>query len=276
MSIYDQDTDPSSPDAMRQTPEPPLRPGAALGAPPTQQSPRAATTDPGVGPPSPPGRASGVVVPPSNRQPVPASAAVADRPKDSVELLLEGMGGPRPDRTKTMPQTAGEGAAAYHAEHAVRAGRTARDESRKVLVDTVRLPAATEDESFELRSSLEATYVLPDRQKRRVVIATIAGLLVVVVISAYLDRAPRRAATAQPSQAVPAAVQSPPQPQPAVPGIQTAPVETTPESPAEPAPAATAAAPAEAASTPPAAVASRPRSASRPKAADVGEFKTAF
>lgn len=273
MSIYDQDTDPSSPDAIRQTPEPPSRAGGSgAGGPPRPQSLRAATTDPGVGPPSPIGRASGVVVPPSNRRPFAVSEPTEGRVKDSVELLLEGMAGPRPDRTKTMPQTGGEAAAAYHAEHAVHAGRTAREEDRKVLVDTVRLPAAIEDESYELRTALEETYVRPDRQERRVVVAILAGLLVVMAIFAYLDRSPREAATTSPSprQALLAAVPAPP------PSVTVAEPPRPPPAAGQPRAEETMAAPAETAPAAPATVASRARSTARPKAGDVGEFKTNF
>ncbi|MGH7434823.1 MAG: hypothetical protein ACRENE_04040, partial [Polyangiaceae bacterium] len=192
MSIYDQDTDPSSPEARRQTPEP------AVTA-------RSSTTDPGVGPPSVAGgpisgrgRAMGVVVPPGTPKPprvearesgaprgTPVSAPTRDRPKDSVELLLDGMGGPRPDRTKTMPQTGGEASAAYHAEHALRAGHDAHDDSMKVLIETVRLPAASAD--LDRRGAGEATYVKASRQGPRIVVAALAGLLVVAAFFAFFS-----------------------------------------------------------------------------------------
>src|SRR5258708_32811066 len=129
MSINDQDTDPPSPESRR--------------------SPRAATTDPGVGPPSAPnsGRASCVVVPPVSRTPAPpaaqlrrggapvtASTPTGDRAKDSVELRLEGMSGPRPDRAKTTPRPGGGGAPADPPAPPPHAGRTPRPQERPVLV----------------------------------------------------------------------------------------------------------------------------------------------
>lgn len=278
MSIYDQDTDPSSPDARRGTPEPPatMQPQAL---PP--RSSRAATTDPGMGPSSPSlgaGKPMGVVVPPASgrgRLGVLAPAPSGGRPKDSVELLLDGMAGPRPDRTKTLPQTSGEAAAAYHSEHAVRAGRTAHEEDRKVLVDTVRLPIGVDSDDPDARfAGPDPTYVLPARLAPRVVIAVLAGLVVVVGLFAVLDRpsthasdgaqAPEPPVAALPQ---PSAIASPPSAQPA----PTPPVEqaaTGFEQPLEAEPTA-----------PAAAFAARPRaSGPRPKAGgrDVGEFKTSF
>ncbi len=284
MSIYDQDTDPSSPEARRPTPEPP---GTMQTPAPPRRSSRAARTDPGMGPPSAPptlqaaGRPMGVVVPPASKRgaaAVVASAPTGGRPKDSVELLLDGMAGPRPDRTKTLSQTSGEASAAYHAEHAVRAGRTARDEDRKVLVDTVRLPiGADADDLGGPMPGRDPTFVLPARLAPRVVIAVLAGLLVVVVLFAAFDH---------PSALFARGSTDDPAPEPAVatvpqPSIVTAPPAAQPQAamPAEPllpsveAPAMTDPA------APPAAMATRPRTSGlRPKAGatDVGEFKTSF
>jgi hypothetical protein len=276
MSINDQDTDPSSPEARRQTPEPGLAAESPESGPMTKQSPRAATTDPGVGPPSPPSstRAFGVVVPPVSGRGIPVSSATGGT-KDSVELLLEGMGGPRPDRTKTMPQTAGEASAAYHAEHAVRAGRTARDEGRKVLVDTIRLRPPTDEGELALRpGAADPTFVLSTRLGPRIVVATIAGFLVVLAIFAYLDREPQQGS---------ASVAPPPQP-PAVAAAAPVPAAASTEnaaSPAtnpEPAPTTAAAASTDPSPAPPAAMATRPRGAGghRQSPGDVGEFKTTF
>lgn len=274
MSIYDQDTDPSSPEARRETP---ATGKAADGAGPrTQQSPRAATTDPGVGPPSPPsgGRASPVVVPPASGRGTPASDSTQGRPKDSVELLLEGIGGPRADRTKTMPQTAGEASAAYHAEHAVHAGRSAREEDQKVLVDTVRLPAAAEEPELALLPLANPTLVIPARLGPRVVVAAIAGLLVVLAIFAYLDRDPTPHAAGPGPTVQPA----PSEPAPAVPAAPATPAQATgaaePEAPAGPATAP----PTDTPATPPSAVATRPRGSGprRQAPGEVGEFKTTF
>lgn len=310
MSIYDQDTDPSSPDARKQvTPEPMV----------TAKSPGSATTDPGVGPPSAPGavRATGVVVPAGTPRPAsvaargtPISTPTRDRPKDSVELLLEGMGGPRPDRTKTTPQTGGEAAAAYHAEHSLRAGHAGHDEDMKVLVDTVRLPAAAETDELALRFAGEETYVLRSRLGPRVVVAALAGLLVVAAIFAFFSWGPgpkstsssldpgTKSASSAPEPdlkgqgsavAVPqapaggqahtgAAVAAPDLPRPAEIAMPVAPAMAEPAPAAPPAVEAPAAsAGAEAPAPAPATVASRAKSAGHArKSPDVGEFKTAF
>jgi hypothetical protein len=277
MSIYDQDTDPSSPDARRQTPEP-VAP-SEKGGPRTQPSPRAATTDPGVGPPSPPSgaRPMGVVVPPASGRGTPVSAPPAGRVKDSVELLLEGMGGPRPDRTKTMPQTAGEGSAAYHAEHAVHAGRTPYDEKKKVLVDTLRLRTVTEGATdaergdAPVRPPADPTFVLPQRLGPRVIVATIAGLLVVLAIFAYLDRGPKQSVASAPPTAPPTATT--PAPAPEAPALPVAALPATSPASEEVTPPI-----ADPSAAPPAAVATRPHGPGpRHKGmGDVGEFKTTF
>jgi hypothetical protein len=225
-----------------------------------------------------------VVVPPPSVRGRDVSEPVGSRAKDSVELLLEGMGGPRPDRTKTMPQTAGEASAAYHAEHALHAGRTAQDEGMKVLVDTVRLPAA-EGDDVPPRPSPDATFVLRARLAPRVVVAALAGLLVVLAIFASLDswrswhgwpHSPRPSET--PAAGASAPVLAPtaaPLPASATAGTAELPA---PPATASPQPSEPVAAPGvEAPPAAPAAVATRSRTRTRDKGTgDVGDFKTTF
>jgi hypothetical protein len=273
MSIYDQDTDPPYPEAP-----PPAREGAEASPlrEPLPRSARAATTDPGVGPPSAPtreGKPMAVVVPPGSGRGLPvASAPAADRPKDSVELLLEGMAGPRPDRTRTMPQTAGDAAAAYHTEHAVRAGRSSREESdKKVLVETLRVPIVsgpTQPGDPERRG--DPTRVLPARLGPRIAVAVLAGLAVAGTLFVALERAPAQGAPVAAPAGPPAALAPPPAP---VAATSEAPWRTEPppeavEPPPAPSPASsTAASPA---------VATRPRARPKSGSTDVGEFKTSF
>jgi hypothetical protein len=219
----------------------------------------------------------GVVVPPASGRARDAHAPVSGgaRVKDSVELLLEGMGGPRPDRTKTMPQSAGEASAAYHAEHALQAGRTAPDEKKKVLVDTVRLPAATEGDAVGFRHSADPTFVVREKLGPRIVVAAIAGFLVVLAIFAYLDRAPASSASDLPDtrhETLGAAAPPPPVAAPEPPVAATATAATPPAPEAPPAPASAIEAP-PAAGT---ALASRPHGSHRKTPGDVGEFKTSF
>jgi hypothetical protein len=222
---------------------------------------------------------------------MPVSAPTRGRaaPKDSVELLLEGMGGPRPDRTKTTPQTGGEAAAAYHAEHSLRAGHAGHDEDVKVLVDTVRLPPAAETDEMGLRFAAEPTFILPSRQGPRIVVAALAGLLVVVAIFAYLDREARQAAVvAAPQAPLPgealtrAAVASPEVPRPAEIPMPVAPAAAEPAraapQPVAEAPAAPAVVEAPPPAAAPAAVASRTRATGHVQKSpgDMGEFKSSF
>lgn len=133
MATKDHDTDPSTPSARRSGP------------------PGRADTDPGVAPPSGrpgPGSEGRRVVVPAPGVAVGGSRASGDavpdalQRKDSVELLLEGMSGPRPDRPKTTPQTGGEASAAYHAEHSLHAGHRAVGAEPKVLVERLVTPRA--------------------------------------------------------------------------------------------------------------------------------------
>src|SRR5258708_15302104 len=173
MTMSDKDTDPSTPQAMR-PPE-----GVAEAASPASASGsarlRECTTDPGLGPGS--GRVSsapprGIVVPPPTpRSPPGAGSPSADADawapslpkKDSVELLLDGMTGPRPDRTKTMPQSDGEAAAAYHAQHGLHAAGTARDGGPKVLVERWPLPVRPALDGAAASTATEPTARRPVR-----------------------------------------------------------------------------------------------------------------
>jgi hypothetical protein len=274
MAIYDQDTDPSSPGSRRP-------PGS-----------RATSTDPGVGPPSQDldGKPMGVVVPPAGGPVEGRPVSVFSSPgktKDSVELLLEGMAGPRPDRVKTMPRTAGDAAAAYHAEHAVHAAHTSPDEQPKVMVD--RGPVEVRDATDPSRKGLplvevpygwgaaDPTYVPPKPLGLRIGFAALAGVFVVVTIFVSLERPPPSAGVSAPaSSAAPSAIQVAP--------VELVPVATPPAAPSPPAltamatptvdPALQASSAAPFAAPPPRASKARTRpSAPSP---DMGEFKTTF
>jgi len=189
MTTKDQDTDPSTPGAMR-------------GLAPTDPTPTPigasahVSTDPGVGPPSVPAMAVTLPMHRPVRTPpmgivVPASSPVKPR-KDSVELLLDGMQGPQPERPKTMPQTDGQSSASYHAEHMVRPARTSPDEEPKVVVerplqalttriDRVKLQGVIEAADAR-RRAMEATAVLPQQIAPRVIVAIVAAVVVVLGI----------------------------------------------------------------------------------------------
>jgi hypothetical protein len=156
------------------------------------------------------------------------------------------MAGPRPDRTKTMPQTSGEASAAYHAEHAVRAGQAPReDEPRKVLVDTVRVPVARPlDEDTgppfdKLAARADPTYVVPARMVPRVVLAAVAGLAVVALIFIAFGRG-QDAHPIPPAANAPPVLTSPAQPESALavalPAAAPLPAPAVPAAAAEPSP----------------------------------------
>lgn len=219
MPIHDQDTDPSTPGALR-------------GLAATDPTPNPAThvsTDPGLGPgsqpPPPGGPPQGAVpgmpgvplkatqplppmtpmapvpptppVPPAPPVPpmgiiVPAASQVKPR-KDSVELLLDGMPGPLPERPRLTPQTDGESHAAYHARHQVHPSHTNPDDEPKVVVDRPALPQtqkidrsrvqAVIEEAEARRRAGEATAVLPPQLiGPRIVVAVVAGLVVVLAL----------------------------------------------------------------------------------------------
>jgi hypothetical protein len=172
------DTDPSTPGAIR---------GGTADTDPvgTSAEARKPNTDPGLGPSGPPAARgpSPVRVPPVGRQ-------------DSVEMLLDGMSAPQPERQKLTPQSAGEAAASYHAEHPVHPARTSPDEEPKVIVErpplapTVRvqrekLQAMIEqaDAARKAKEAEEAELAgVPVSMGPRVLIAAVAGLVVVLLI----------------------------------------------------------------------------------------------
>ncbi len=207
MSTEKEDTDPSSPGALRS-------PG------------RNPTTDPGLGPRSQPQlpsrRPVSVVVPaPSSRRDGPNAitppetpiSAVAFANKDSVELLLEGMAGPRPDRRKAKPQSDGEASAAYHAEHGVRRARTPSEPSPKVVVNPVpSLGAVSRERPPTVRAKLPgssrealSTFVPARVLRRRVAMAVVAGTLLVLVLFVGLKLSSGRHSSASAAPSLPTA-----------------------------------------------------------------------
>jgi len=338
MSIHDQDTDPSSPSALRglvatdPTPNPASHvstdpglgpgahapPGAAVAGAGGQGQPQPAA--PGVSP-LPPNATQRIL--PTPPQPlgiiVPATSAVAPK-KDSVELLLDGMQGPQLERPKTTPQTDGESHAAYHAQHLVHPSRTGPSDEPKVVVERPVLSATTRIDRSKVaaviaqhdaqRRSNDATAVLPQQVAPRIVVALVAGLVVVigiffvvkVVVARNAADANARGAARLPTTAT---VTAAPGTLPATPALATTsavaatavPSETTPAPPAvsaaaaptptgapsttstttTPVTAGTAAAPRATSNPfawPTTPAASRPRT-TKPSS-DVGEFKTTF
>ncbi|MGO9834684.1 MAG: hypothetical protein ACLP1X_10740 [Polyangiaceae bacterium] len=236
-----------------------------------------------------------VVVPPAGGRiegrPVSVFASPG-RAKDSVELLLEGMAGPRPDRVKTMPRTSGEAAASYHAEHAVHAAHTSPDDQPKVMVErgSVEVRDATDPSRRELPvvevpdgwRAADPTYVPPRPLSVRIGVAALAGVLVVVGIFVSFGRTPQPAvvsapvpvrAAPPPLHAVPvepvapaAAVAPEPAVDPLVQAPAAAPSSAPPPAPLPAAPVAVA----------PQARATRAKPRSSAQAPDMGEFKTTF
>jgi hypothetical protein len=217
MGTDKEDTDPSSPGALRPRVPDFAGTASAFDSEADREGDDKPTTDPGLGPTgSAPvssqrsatashrsRRASVSVPPPSLRHSSSASAITppdltpiaaplsAAAAKDSVELLLEGMAGPRPDRRKTMPQSDGEAAAAYHAEHGVRRARTSSEPGPKVVVERPQGGFPTERKralaappaARAPAGSREAlsTFVPARALRRRVALALVAGLLIVLL-----------------------------------------------------------------------------------------------
>jgi hypothetical protein len=287
MAPKDQDTDPSTPGARRADPRAALRD--------TEPTPKAHGTDPGLGPgpaaarpraPGSPAAAGGdVVVPP----------APEAKPNDSVDLLLDGITGTQPERTKTTPQSAGQASASYHAEHVVRPARTSPDEMPKVLVDRPTAPPTLRIHRTALHQAVasmmatgegeQPTVVRPPGLGPRVLVAVVAGLVVVMglFVVLKLTAAKQGAATGTTSAATAVPVA------PATSATVTATATVAPDAPTTtaraPEPEATtpAAIAVPSLSTAPAATAVRPASSTKPKAkpaatatSDLGEFKTTF
>jgi hypothetical protein len=323
MGTDKEDTDPSSPSALRPNSQPGLGAAVAhvLPDPPGGQP----TTDPGLGPPSAAAPASArrpmaVTVPAPSVRPRPGPSAITppeltpiaapvsmtpSPTKDSVELLLEGMAGPRPDRRKTTPQSDGEASAAYHAEHRVRRARTSEPAGPKVVVERPATPQerVTPPERAALHGAVRgprgsgesrealSTFVPARVLRRRVAMAIVAGILI-VLLSFMALRLTRQGDSAGP--AAPTATVAPTEPDPPVAPSAAAP---SPE-PTTPTMQASAAAPEPALPVPSTQAAethaddSRPAAPTRPAGAttrhhrtpgdapaaqgDLGEFKAKF
>ena len=144
---------------------------------------------------------------------VPASAPVEPK-KDSVELLLDGMSGQQADRPKTLPQTDGEASASYHTQHEVRPARTSPDPEPKVVVERSPLQTTQRVHRDAVREALEraeadarsvdATLVVPKQVMPRVVVAIVAGLVVVLGLFVVARWAATRAAGAEGTASGPA------------------------------------------------------------------------
>jgi len=298
-----QSTDPSTPSALRSR-----APTDPTPAPmPVAEHVR---TDPGVGPVSPTDPPPGPRTPPMGLV-VPAASRVKPN-KNSVELLLEGMQEPQPERPKTTPQTDGQASASYHAEHGVRPARTSPDDEPKVVVERAPLVPTTRidrarmqqaiDHAEALRRTLEAPPLIPQQMAPRVVAAIVAGMTVVVGLFLVLrytmgsHESPRPAIASPPMQgatvvatapsplpSIAAAAPAPP-PEPPMEALSAAMASPAPPSPAPSRPSAAepaTAAPREAATTPAASSGARPKNPRNAPAVnsggtDLGEFKTTF
>ncbi len=223
MGTDSEDTDPSSPGALR--PSQPSGRAAAAARALSEPRPGQPTTDPGLGPTSVPPPASvrrpmSVTVPapsvrprgpnaitPPEMSPIapPVRTPTPSSIKDSVELLLEGMAGPRPERRKTTPQSDGEASASYHAEHGVHRARTSEPAPPKVVVERPALGAVmAERPASPVRASREAlsTFVPARVLRRRVAMAIVAGGLFVLLSFVALRLTDRHAgaASARPTE----------------------------------------------------------------------------
>jgi hypothetical protein len=291
-------TDPSTPNALRARASTDPTPSLL---PPEPHVP----TAPGLGPEA---RAETPGNPPVEQTPpmgivVPAASRVKPN-KNSVELLLEGMQGPQPERPKTTPQTDGQASASYHAEHGVHPARTSPDDEPKVVVEraplapTTRIDRVTRqtaiDHADALRRTLETQGARPQRMAPRLIAALIAGMTVVLGLFLLVrlvtgGREPRLPIGSSPTVATtvattvaatpPAAVVAavPPSP-PQLPVSATAPLPAAAKEALSPGSAAP-----RPALTPSAATAgARPRNpraaptASSNGGTDLGEFKTTF
>jgi hypothetical protein len=149
MTKTEEDTDPSTPKSKRASdPSVPVAravPRASVDAgaiPSDDDAPQAQdATDPGLGPAGSRAplskRGASVVVPP------PYAGAVVRQPvrgNDSVDLLLDGIAEQPDRRARTTPQTAGQSAATYHAQHGLRAARTNADTEPLVVVEAQAVP----------------------------------------------------------------------------------------------------------------------------------------
>jgi hypothetical protein len=177
----DDDTDPSTPTARRPTEG---GEGTFDDTDPVLMAIKAPrpSTHPGVGPPADtrpaPSQPMGIVAP----------TVGPDIRKDSVELLLDGISGSQPARTKTTPQTDGEASASYHSRHDVRRAHTSPDEEPKVVIEhsaqfpTMRIERSQVPSLGALGPTRELTLIPAVALWPRVVIAAGAGLIVVLCL----------------------------------------------------------------------------------------------
>jgi hypothetical protein len=191
-----------------------------------------------------------------------------------VELLLEGMAGPRPDRRKTKPQSDGEASAAYHAEHGVRRARSSSEPGPKVVVERTSSPrpVASERSPVPAPESREAlsTFVPGKVLRRRVAVALVAGLLIVLISFVGMRLTARPEAPAPAVTAATEAPESPPAVSPAIPE-PTPPATQDPVVAARPTATEAPSRPVHAASAP-----SSRHHAGSTEPGDLGEFKTKF
>jgi hypothetical protein len=311
MTTQDHDTDPSTPGAKRPpdprpavggTPEDAgsLADGAANlesadGSPGRLDAARSRpTTDPGIAPPPEPRpiprKPMGIVVPP-----------VVRRANDSVDILLDGISREQPEPSRPTPQTDGQSAAAYHAEHAVPAAQPPPDDEPKVVIyrpplaQTVRMAQAKVAPDADPKAWTETTAVGAQPLAGRVVVAVLAGSVVVMVIFVALQRMSSERAADAPRPAVggSASTAAAPMATVAVENVAPAPAPA-PKEPAAPAASPAAASAESPQSAAPSAAANnlarkgapmwrppkpRPKSsasATKPASSDLGEFKTSF
>jgi len=316
MTTEKEDTDPSTPESRRPNSS---RRGYGLrelGArDPVPEDPNRPTTDPGLGPgrpstptPLPPSaRSRGVVVPPPSglgpnavtpaagmriapadpaaKAAYPALSRVKDS-KDSVELLLDGMAGPSLERRKTTPQSDGEASASYHARHGVHPGHALAESGPKVVVERAAEPLSDPDTvptpPPPAASAADTTVVPPRALGRRIAMAVLAALLIVLAAFIFMDfgsprppsaaRAPAASDTVEPSS-VSSAIPTPVLPSHAMPAVSEPFVVAT-------ATGAPATAPSEAEVQKPAAAIQADGIKRRRRGPgendDVGEFKTSF
>lgn len=307
----DDDTDPSTPDAMRREDTdpgigPPI-PGLArtqrMDGAPAQPQPLPPLTPPPPPPSNPHGLGPQVYAVPQALA-VPVTQSTGPK-KDSVELLLDGMTSPQNAPPRTAPQSDGSGSAAYHAEHALRPAHTEPgDDEPKVVVQrpvqaaTVRLDRQMIDaiaEAVDAKREAEEEEGLEEKtlpMSLRVAIAAVAGLAVVLAIFLVTkamgsgdDAAPTRAGattppvpTAAPPPTIATTATSVPAASAAPPDVP-APAPTPTEEPTTPPPVVAATA---LPTAPTATATANPTATAKPKprpsatGTDTGEFKTTF
>src|ERR1700690_311062 len=323
MTTHDHDTDPSTPGAKRPTDAPaaaeasgavvegtssgrdPVTARATGPSPPppgrvpTRKSSRGRpTTDPGVAPPPQPlpvpQGPMGIIVPSvasDGTPPAPEESLLVLEDDDSVDVLLEGIAREQPEWPRTAPQPPvdGQPTAAHAALHVNPPPPAVRNHEPKVVIDPASLGQTIRVErsvvaNVDPREWTETTAATAQSLVPRVVIAVIAGLVVVMVIFVALRRTSRERAaevieTTAPVQPTAAA---------AAPSV-AAPLATATESPASappvgsevasgaPGPSAGSANAGSRKASPPGKATTRPRqrslAAPKPSGADLGEFK---